>query len=352
MDLESTRRKIDGIDSEIIKLLSRRMELAIQTGRLKKDIEDKEREKSVLAAVKAQSRGIIEPKFTNDIYSRIIEESKNLQKKRLKLIGFQGEHGAYSEVAARAFDLKAVSIPCSEFEEVFKGVAGGQLDSGIVPVENTRAGAVNEVNDLLIETDLQVIGEVRMPIHHCLLVLPETDYRDIKVVLSHPMALAQCKGFLARHKLEGRNYYDTAGAARMLSEERPKATAVVASKLCAEIYGLEMLREDIEDQSGNSTRFLILGREANKEEGDKCSIVFSTAHKAGALFSILKVFSEAQINLTRIESRPLVNDPGKFAFLLDFQGSHKDKKVAEALKNVKEHTAMYKFLGCYREAKA
>jgi len=350
MDLENTRKRIDGIDSEIMKLLSRRMELALQTRRLKEDVTDQAREAQVLSHVRKRAGPLVKEGFAARIYEEIIKESKRLQKEKLTLIGFQGEHGAYSEMAVRGFDPKAVAIPCAEFDEVFEAVKSGVLEYGVVPVENTLAGPVIAVNDLLIETDLHVVGEVKVPIHHCLLVLPEADHREIKVAYSHPMALAQCRGFLARHKLEARNYYDTAGAAKMLSEERPKATAAIASRLCAETYGLEVLRENIEDHASNTTRFFILSRQKAKTKGDKCSIIFSTPHKAGALFSVLKEFSDAKINLTRIESRPIRNDPGNFAFLLDFQGSDQDPGVSEALERVREHTAIYKFLGCYKEA--
>jgi prephenate dehydratase/chorismate mutase/prephenate dehydratase len=220
-----------------------------------------------------------------------------------------------------------------------------------VPVENSLGGAVAQVNDLLVETDLRIVGEIKIQIHHCLLTIPETDYREIKVVYSHPQALSQCRGFIARNKLESRPYYDTAGAAMMISNERPTASAAIASRLCAEIYGLEVLKENVEDHEANFTRFVVLSREKGEEKGDKCSIVFSTAHKSGALFSVLRIFSDAGINLTRIESRPIANDPGKFGFLLDFQGSDEDKKVADAIGKIKKETTMFKFLGCYPEAK-
>jgi prephenate dehydratase/chorismate mutase/prephenate dehydratase len=252
-------------------------------------------------------------------------------------------------VAIRALDRLWVPMPCAEFTEVFSGVKNGQLDFGVVPVENSLGGAVAQVNDLLVETELKIVGEIKVPIHHCLLTLPETDHREIKVVYSHPQALSQCRGFISRNKLEARPYYDTAGAAMMISNERPAAAAAIASKLCADIYGLEVLKENIEDHESNLTRFLVLSREKSKEKGSKCSIVFSTVHKSGALFRVLKVFSDGGINLTRIESRPIVKDPGKFGFLLDFQGSDEDGKVIDALEKVKKETSMYKFLGCYKE---
>ncbi|HQT44523.1 MAG TPA: prephenate dehydratase, partial [Candidatus Micrarchaeota archaeon] len=235
--------------------------------------------------------------------------------------------------------------------DVFSAVEKGQLDFGIVPVENSIEGAVNQVNDLLVETSLQIVGEVRIPVHHCLLALPETDYRDIKVVYSHPQALAQCRGFITRNKLEPRPFYDTAGAAMMLSNERPKAAAAIASRLSAELYGLEVLKENIEDHDSNSTRFLVLAKKKSEKKGNKCSIIFSTTHKAGSLFGVLKIFSDAGINLTRIESRPIRDETKKFAFLLDFTGSDSDPKIAAVLEKVKENAPMYKFLGCYDEAK-
>jgi len=375
MELKELRAKIDRLDSEILKLLGKRMEYAVMTRRVKKSVDDPVREKEVLESARKHSKGLIRPEFSEKLFGQIISESKALQHEDLRLVGFQGEHGAYSEVAVKEAGDRGmrigkgfVPVPCLEFIDVFEAVGNGQLDYGVVPVENSLEGAVTAVNDLLVETDLRIVGEVKVPIHHCLLALPETDYREIKVVYSHPQALAQCRGFIARNKLEPRPYYDTAGAAMMLANERPKAAAAIASRLCAEMYGLEVLKEDIEDHESNCTRFVVLsrnkagGKDGEKEgkaelmgcgknaDRDKCSIIFSTAHKAGALYSVLKIFSDAGINLTRIESRPIRKDPGKFAFLLDFLGSDSDEKVADMLGKVREETAMYKFLGCYKEA--
>ncbi len=351
MELDELRKRIDIIDAEIIKLLNSRMEFALRTRKMKPAVEDPEREKEVLDSAARRSRGLVTPEFSRKVFTDIMGESKALQKRNPKLAGFQGEHGAFSEVAARSYDGAWVPIPCPEFIDVFEGVAKGQFDFGVVPVENSLAGAVTQVNDLLVETDLKIVGEARVPVHHCLLALPDTDYRDIKVVYSHPMALAQCRGFIARNRLEPRPHYDTAGAAMMLANERPKAAAAIASRLCAEIYGLEILKENVEDHESNYTRFIVLARERGDASGDKCSIIFSTAHKAGALYGVLRVFSDAGINLTRIESRPIQSDPGNFAFLLDFQGSDADGKVADALAKVKAASKTYRFLGCYKEAK-
>ncbi|MBU0532816.1 prephenate dehydratase [Candidatus Micrarchaeota archaeon] len=350
MDLEKIRKKIDFIDAEIVKLLNERMEFALRTKKLKENIVDAKREEEVFGQIRKYSQGLIRPEFSGKVFDEIIKESVRLQEIDQKLVGFQGEHGAFGEVAIKKYDASLVPIPCMEFIDVFEGVRKNQLDFGLVPVENSLEGAVTQVNDLLVETDLSIVGEINTPITHCLLALPETDYREIRVVYSHPQALAQCRKFISRNKLEPRPFYDTAGAAKMLSKEKPRAASAVASKLCAELYNLEIIKENIEDTDTNSTRFILLSKEKSSEKGDKCSVIFSTKHQAGALFSVLELFAKAEINLTRIESRPIRTDPGNYAFLLDFQGSDEDGKVIEILEKTKEKTSMYKFLGCYREA--
>jgi prephenate dehydratase/chorismate mutase len=348
--LEKIRKKIDAIDTEILKLLSERMELSLMTGKFKEKIADAGREKIVLQ--KAEKNNVLLGNdFSKKVFEEILARSKELQKQKIPLMGFQGEHGAYSEEAANSFCKNNVTIPCGTFSEVFEGVENGQFDKGIVPVENSLEGAVTQVNDLLIQNDLKIVSELKLPIHHCLLTLPETDYRDIKVVYSHPQALAQCRGFIERNKLQARPFYDTAGAARMLSSEQREATAVIASRMCANLYGLEVLKENIEDENTNTTRFVVISKNGSGEKGSKCAIAFSTKHRAGALFEVLKIFSDAKINLTRIESRPIQKDPGNYAFLLDFQGSATDLKIKKVLEAVEHEAVNYKFLGCFMEAK-
>ena len=350
-DLNNIRRKIDMIDWEIIQLLNQRMEISMRSRKLKRHILDPAREQQILENVKKYSYSLIRPELSEGIYRRILEESKNLQEKNLTLIGFQGEHGAYSEAASLAYDPLLIPLPCKEFHDIFHEIMTGQLDLGIVPVENSLEGPVTQVTDLLIETELKIVGEIRTPIHHCLLALPETGYRDLKIVYSHPQALAQCREFVARHKLEPRPYYDTAGAAKMLSENRPDAACAIANKLCAELYHLEIVQEDVEDHESNATRFVILSKEESDGPGNKCSIIFSLKDEAGALFSVLKIFSDRAINLTRIESRPDRLKPGNYVFFADFEGSHTDGKVAEALVEIERITTSYKFCGCYMSHK-
>ncbi|OPY81253.1 MAG: P-protein [Syntrophorhabdus sp. PtaU1.Bin153] len=347
MGLGDIRRRIDLIDYEIVKLLNERMEHALRLKRLKCGIFDPDREEQVMENIRRFSRNLIRPDFCEVLYRQIMSESRRIQGQDAKVVGFQGEHGAYSEVAALAYDPSFIPMPCGEFADVFQGVEANQLDFGIVPVENSLEGSITPVTDLLIGTDLKIVGEIDIPIHHCLLALPEMELEDIRVVHSHPQAIAQCRGFIRDQGFAAEPFYDTAGAARMLSEQRPPSGAAIASELCATLYNLKIVTGNIEDHASNTTRFVILSREADAGEGNKCSLMFSAKHEVGTLFSVLKIFSDAEINLTRIESRPMRNDPDQYAFLLDFKGSDRDEKVMDSMRQLEEQAVTFKFFGCY-----
>ena len=219
MELKDIRRNIDKIDRELLVLLQERMGLALRSTKFKETISDTQREEELLAKAERLNLDLVERPFTRQLLKSIIEESKRLQEKERLLVAFQGEHGAYGDVAARKLIPDGACIPCMEFMDVFRGVEEGHFDLGVVPVENSLEGAVTQVNDLLTTTDLKVIGEARIRVNHCLLATEVTDYRDIRLVYSHPQALAQCRGFLMRNHLEPRPYYDTAGAAKMLARK-------------------------------------------------------------------------------------------------------------------------------------
>jgi prephenate dehydratase/chorismate mutase len=355
--LHSIRKRIDHCDREILRLLEERMELALRTKHLKPTVQDRKRENQILAQIRkgAARRALVRGEFMEKLYASILQESRKAQKQRRRLIGFQGEHGAYSEVAARGFDPGLVAIPCAEFLDVFAGVEDGNLDFGIVPVENSLGGTVTPVNELLLKTSLQVVAAVKLPIHHCLLALPESDYREIRIVVSHPQAISQCRRFLARNKLEPRPFYDTAGAAQALARGTFERTGVIASALAAELYDLEILKEHIEDNPANFTRFFVLAKKKIRP-GDTgagraatCAIAFTTAHKAGTLFEVLRIFAEAGINLIRIESLPSPEDPAHFAFFLDFQPGSGGQDIEPVLARVGETTTLLKHLGCFEE---
>jgi len=347
MNLEEIRAQIDLIDGKIIKLLNDRLAQAIMAKKFKTKIEDIQREQEVFNNLERKTYDLVTPEFARQLYDIIIKEGKRLQTQHLPVIAFQGEHGAYSQMAGKAWNPKLVSIPCREFTELFEGVSDGSYDYGIIPIENTLGGVVGPVNELLISSKLQVVGAIEMPIRHCLLAVHDTDYRELRSAYSHPQALAQCKHFLARNKLDPVPYYDTAGAARMVAEKGLKGIAAIASPLAAQLYNLEIIKEQIEDLSSNTTRFLILSHEPYSGKGAKCSIIFSTAHKAGTLFKVLEIFAQSKINLTRIESVP--QSPGQYAFFLDFIGSKDDPKIAEVLLEVEKSTTDFRLMGCYPE---
>jgi len=350
MDLQEIRKRIKRLDYDVVKLLNQRMELALRSTRLRENPVDEEEEKDFRENIRNFADGLVDKEFLDILFDKVMSRNRHAQMQDRALIGFQGEHGANSEVAAKEYDSQLVPIPCMKFVDVFDGVKDGFFDFGVVPVENSLEGGVVEVNDLLAKYDLHIVGETKIHINHVLMTLPETDYRGIKEVFSHPQALAQCKGFIARQNFEARPYYNTAGAANMLAVTRPRASAVIANKLCADIYNLKILKEGIQDENSNITRFVILSKKPNETVGNKCSIVFTTPHECGALNKVLSILSGAGINLTRVESRPSRTEPGNFFFLVDFNGSTTDPKIAETLAAVEKSTIMFKLLGCYNEA--
>jgi prephenate dehydratase/chorismate mutase/prephenate dehydratase len=255
-------------------------------------------------------------------------------------------------MAVRAWEANAAAIPCKEFEDVFDAVEKGRFDAGVVPVENTLGGLVGPVNSLLAYTSLRIVAAVDLPVSHCLLAPAGTDHREIRTVYSHPQALAQCRRFIERNKLEPEPWYDTAGAARMLAEASVPGAAAIASRFAAELYDLEIIKEGIQDASVNRTRFFVLAREdgdGTEGGGDKCSAVFGAENKAGALFAVLEIFAHEAINLTRIESVP--DKPGDYAIFIDFEGSPAEPHVARAIEAAGAAARDFRLLGCYRETR-
>jgi len=265
------------------------------------------------------------------------------------VVAFQGERGAYSEEAALSyFDSKIEFLPCKTLKEVFQAVESGRAAVGMVPVENSLEGAVSETYDLLLSSNLIVSGEYNLRVRHCLIANPGVRIEDVRKVYSHPQALAQCRRFLDILGAELIPYYDTAGSAYMIKRERLMDAAAIASKRAAEIYGLQILAESIEDSPNNYTRFFVIGKFEREPTGrDKTSIVFTTKHVPGALYAALGVFARRGINLTKIESRPTKQTPWEYNFYVDFEGHKLDANVREALEELKAHTLYIKILGSY-----
>ncbi len=268
--------------------------------------------------------------------------------KNAKSIGYQGVPGCNSEAAAIKFSPWAQHTPFHTFYEVFEALENDDIELAILPVENSLEGRIKEVNELLIDNDHMIVGELNLPIRYCLLINRGTHPEDIRYVYSHLQALGQCREFIGHKKLEPVPYYDTAGAALMLARDRPKRTAAIARRECADLYELDILASGIEDRENNMTRFVVIGKDG-KESGDKISIVFSTFHEPGALYSVLEIFAAAGIDLTRIESIPTREEPWRYNFFLDLRGDIRDEAVRMALKKAEDKALSFKYLGCYLE---
>ncbi len=266
-----------------------------------------------------------------------------------KTVAFQGEHGAYSEQAIMIhFGASAETKPCKDLQQVFRSVEGGTAEFGVVPAENSLEGSVNQTYDLLLESSLKICGEVKIRIDHCLLALPGTRLEDLRVVCSHPQALAQCSRFLDGLRVETKPTYDTAGSAKMIKEEQLRNAGAIASEISAQIYGLTILLTHIEDSSENYTRFFTIGPDDARATGaDKTSVVFGTKHVPGSLHKALGELATRNINLTRIESRPIKTTPWEYHFFVDFEGHHGEAVCAEALEALRKSTTFLRVLGSY-----
>jgi chorismate mutase/prephenate dehydratase len=267
-------------------------------------------------------------------------------------VAFQGERGAYSESAVYTyFGDEAEVKPCRDLTEVFESVDKQEVPVGVVPVENSLEGSVNQTYDLFLTHNLKVSGEIIIRISHCLIANPTTSLEAVKTVYSHPQALAQCRSFLERLGSDLIPTYDTAGSVKMLKEKGLKDAAAVASEKAAEIYGMKILAREIEDTPTNYTRFFVISKEdAAKTGKDKTSIIFAAKHKPGALYHALEEFEKRKINLTKIESRPTRQKPWEYNFYLDFEGHRTEKNCTEALKALQEKAAFLKILGSYPRA--
>jgi chorismate mutase/prephenate dehydratase len=272
-------------------------------------------------------------------------------KERVK-VAFQGERGAYSESAVYTyFGDDAEVKPCRDLTEVFESVDKQKVPVGVVPVENSLEGSVNQTYDLFLTHNLKVSGEIIIRISHCLIANPSTSLEAVKTVYSHPQALAQCRSFLERLGSDLISTYDTAGSVKMLKEKGRKDAAAVASEKAAEIYGMKILAREIEDTPTNYTRFFVISKEETPRTGkDKTSIIFAAKHKPGALYHALEEFEKRNINLTKIESRPTKQKPWEYNFYLDFEGHRTEKNCAQALKALQEKAAFLKILGSYPKA--
>jgi len=271
-------------------------------------------------------------------------------------VAFQGERGAYGEMATLQYFPDARLVPLESFQDVFDAANSNEVEYIVVPVENSIEGSINEIYDILLKAKMSVMGEVYQRVIHCLIT--NRNMKAIRHVYSHPQALAQCRGYLQKKGLRPVPTYDTAGAVKMIKENKMLDSAAIASKRAAELYDMQILDEAIEDRRNNYTRFLVLSPRKNKksdkvnlhDSDHKTSIIFSVRHVPGALFGILGEFAKRKINMTKIESRPTKETPWEYNFYVDFEGHFQNKAVHEALMSIKPKTSYMKILGSYKKA--
>lgn len=266
-------------------------------------------------------------------------------------VAFQGERGAYSEAAAVSFFGDTIEVlPCPDFDAVFEAVAAGRAERGVLPVENSLAGSIHRNYDLLLRFELSIVGEVQIPIAHQLIALPGVSLADVKKVYSHPQALAQCEHSITRllPHADRVTTYDTAGSVKMIKEQGITDGAGLASQRAASIYGMNIIQPDMQDNAENYTRFVVVAPEPIVPEGEtKTSIVFSMDNVPGSLFKSLAVFALRDIDLTKIESRPLQGKRWQYFFYIDFIGSQYEERGRNALNHLQEITSFLKVLGSY-----
>lgn len=267
-------------------------------------------------------------------------------------VAFQGERGAFSEDAvAKLFSKDVDFSPCIRLKRVFQLVSQDEVEFGVVPLENSQAGSINDTYDLLLAYPLNIFAEVILKVSHHLMALPGEELADIGTIYSHPQALAQCDEFLSRLTADIVPSYDTAGSAKMIKEKKLRNCAAIASRRAADIYGLEILAPEIETNVNNYTKFVAISkREAKPAQRNKTSLVFATEHKPGSLYRIMGIFAIRNINLTKLESRPSRAKPWEYVFYADFEGHLDDKVYQDAMRELQGETIFIRILGSYPQA--
>jgi chorismate mutase / prephenate dehydratase len=353
MDLGDWRSRISELDNQILSLLNQRAEAALRIGDLKRRQDAPsyvpEREAAILDRLTAASHGPLSAEVVAAIWREILSACRSLEGP--VTVAYLGPQATFTHQAARERFGEAVSYrPSRSIADVFEDVERGRAQFGVVPVENSIEGAVNVTLDRLVDSDLHICGELTLEIGQYLLSRA-AELRDVKRVLSHPQGLAQCRGWLAANlpDVPAEETTSTAAAAELAAGD--PSLAAIASELAGRLYGVPVLRERIEDIRQNTTRFLVIGRQATGPSGrDKTTILFAMPNQPGALYRILEPFARVGLNLTKIESRPAKRMPWDFVMFVDFEGHRDTPAVAAALSEIAERTRHLKILGSYPAA--
>ncbi|WP_034947885.1 bifunctional chorismate mutase/prephenate dehydratase [Erwinia oleae] len=369
--LLALRDKITALDEELLSLLARRRELAIDVAKTKmntrRPIRDIDRERDLLERLIASGKNHkLDGHFITRVFQLIIEDSVLTQQALLQKhlnntsaqsarIAFLGPKGSYSHLAARRYAARHfdnfIESGCQKFHEIFQQVESGQADYAVVPIENTSSGSINDVYDLLQQTSLSIVGEMTLPIDHCVLVTGTTDLQKIKTVYSHPQPFQQCSHFLQRYPHWKIEYTESTAAAmeKVAALDSPEAAAL-GSEAGGALYGLQVLERNLANQQQNITRFIILARKAVEvtlQVPAKTTLIMATGQQAGALVEALLVLRKHNLVMSKLESRPINGNPWEEMFYIDFQGNLRAEEVEQALHELMPITRSLKVLGCY-----
>ena len=375
MDLTKLRQQIDEIDSQLVKLFEDRMEVSSQIADFKiengKKVYDKEREMEKIRKVKSLTHSDFNSKGVAELFSQIMSMSRMLQYQKLSQKGaslrlpfirietldkdncrvcYQGAEGAYSEMATRAFFGETVNaFHVDTFRDAFASLEDGSADYAVLSIENSTAGIVSEIFDLLTEYENYIVGEQIIEIRHCLMGVPGAKLSDIETVYSHAQSLMQSARFLNEHSnIRQVSMKNNAFAARKVADEKDKSQGAIASARAAQIYGLEIIEEGINQAESNSTRFIVVtNQKIFLKDAGKISLCLEIPHEAGALYHIMSHFIYNNLNMTKIESRPIEDRNWEYRFFIDFEGNLEDSNVKSALRGLREEAKMMKILGNY-----
>jgi len=374
MDLAELRQELDNVDKQIVELYEKRMDLCSQVAEYKistgKKVFDRQREQEKLASVKALTHNDFNSHGVEELFEQLMSMSRKLQYQmlsdhgsqgRLPFIGvdsldtaqtrvvFQGAEGAYSQAAmVQYFGNQIQSFHVDTFRDAMSAIDEGSADFAVLPIENSTAGMVSEIYDLLVEFENYIVGEQIIRIEHCLLGVPGSNIEDIRTVYSHPQSLMQSARFLADHPWQQISMQNNAFAARKVAQDGDATQAAIASELAGQIYGLDVLKKGVNQSGTNSTRFIIVtNQKIFRRDARKVSICFEVPHESGSLYHMLSHFIYNNLNLTKIESRPIEERNWEYRFFVDFEGNLADSAVKNCLRGMRDEARNMKILGNY-----
>jgi chorismate mutase/prephenate dehydratase len=362
-DLNKLREDIDHIDSELVKLFETRMETVLKVAQYKQknniEILNTSREAQVIKKAQELLKNKAFEEELAKFFISLMEGSRRLQTKFINsskeenpiTVGFQGVSGSFSQQALfEYFGTNIKTKAVEEFEDIFIELKNKRIDYGVLPLENSSTGGISDAYDLLNKYNLYIVGEVCLKVNQNLLGIKGSKIQDITEVYSHPQAFEQSRDFLKNYpEWKLIPYHNTAMSAEFTKTQNSKWIGSIASDKAAELYGLDILQENINSNSTNTTKFVIIGRELMVDErSNKISIVLSTAHRAGYLYNVLRYFAENNINLLKLESRPIKDKPWEYFFHIDFEGNLKDETLKSAMDAIKNNSKYFKLLGNYK----